>query len=184
MAPQSPSKKAPWNLTRSLIFVDCSIYAFNLFRCPVYCWLSRTWISFNKFLIIFEVFVPHFICAALIGLSPEVFWIIWVVSIEKCSSLTQNVMQIRCSTCSVILNVTTTQYTCSLNGVYWAHGLAQWSWHSSRMHIPVHTPWLPGYIYVTQTILVMLKMAELFQDQPCIIDYDSVIINLEFTVLK
>ena len=27
-------------------------------------------------------------------------------------------MQINCSTCSVILNMTATQYTCSLNGIY------------------------------------------------------------------
>ena len=42
-------------------------------------------------------------------------WIIWIVSVEECSSLMQNLMQIHCSTCSVILNVTSTQSTCSLN---------------------------------------------------------------------
>ena len=51
------------------------------------------------------------------------FWVIWRISMEQCSSLTQNWMQIRCSTCSVILNVTATQYTCSLNGVYHPHWL-------------------------------------------------------------
>ena len=45
------------------------------------------------------------------------FWIIWIVSAEECSSLMQNLMQIHCSTCSVILNVMATQYTCSLNGI-------------------------------------------------------------------
>ena len=30
------------------------------------------------------------------------FWIIWIVPVEECSSLTQNLMQISCSTCSVI----------------------------------------------------------------------------------
>ena len=39
------------------------------------------------------------------------FWIIRIVSAEECSSLMQNLMQIRCSTCSVILNVMATQYT-------------------------------------------------------------------------
>ena len=29
-----------------------------------------------------------------------VFWIIWIVSVEECSSLMQNSMQIHCSTCS------------------------------------------------------------------------------------
>ena len=30
------------------------------------------------------------------------FWIIWMVSMEECTSLRQNLMQIHCSTCSVI----------------------------------------------------------------------------------
>ena len=42
------------------------------------------------------------------------FWIIWIVSVEECSSLTQNLMHICCSTHSVILNVMATQYTCCL----------------------------------------------------------------------
>ena len=53
-----------------------------------------------------------FICAALIALSPKSSWIIQIVSAEECSNLTQNLMQIHCSTCSVILNTLTTQYTC------------------------------------------------------------------------
>ena len=46
------------------------------------------------------------------------FWISWIVSMEECSSLMQNLMPIRCSTRSVILNVIATQYTCSLNSIY------------------------------------------------------------------
>ena len=38
--------------------------------------------------------------------------------------------------------------------------------HCSHMRIPVHSPWLPGYIDVTQTILVLLTMAGLFSDGP------------------
>ena len=34
------------------------------------------------------------------------------------------------------------------------------------MRIPVHCPWLPGYIDVTQTIVVILTMAGLFLDRP------------------
>ena len=83
------------------------------------------------------------------------FWIIWIVSTEECSSLMQNLMQIHCFTCSVILNVTATQYTCSLNGVYHPHWLVQWSCHCSHMHIPVHSPWLAAYINVTNSILVI-----------------------------
>ena len=33
---------------------------------------------------------------------PAAFWIIWVVSVEEYSSLTQNLMQIHCCPCSVI----------------------------------------------------------------------------------
>ena len=84
------------------------------------------------------------------------FWIIQIVSTEECSGLTQNLMQICCSTCSVILNVTATQYTCSLNGIYHLHWLVQWSCHCSRMRIPVYSPWLPGYIGVAQTVLLIL----------------------------
>ena len=82
-----------------------------------------------------------FICAALIASSPKAFWIIGIVSTEEFSSLMQNLMQIHCSTCSVILNVTATQYTCSLNSVYCPHWLVQWRCHCSHMCIPVHCPW-------------------------------------------
>ena len=56
----------------------------------------------------------------------EAFWITWTVSVEKCSSLMQNFMQICYYTCSVILNVTAIQYTCLLNSVYHPHWLEQW----------------------------------------------------------
>ena len=46
------------------------------------------------------------------------FWVIQIVAIEECFSLTQDLMQIYCSVHSVILNVRATQYTRSLNGVY------------------------------------------------------------------
>ena len=94
------------------------------------------------------------------------FWIIPIVSTEECSSLMQNWMHISCSIRSVILNVTATQYTCSLRGFYRPHWLVQWSHH--RSCIPVHSPWLPGYIDFTRTILIILTMAGLFPDRPCI----------------
>ena len=93
------------------------------------------------------------------------FWIIWVVLAEECSSLTENMMQIRCSAHSVILNLTATQYTYSLSGIY--HWLVQWSCCPSLMLIPVHSPCLPGYINV-QTILIILTMVGLFLNRPCI----------------
>ena len=78
----------------------------------------------------------------------------------------QNLMQIRCSTISVILNATATQYTHSLNGIYCPCWLVQWSYHCLHIHIPVHSPWLPDYIDVVQTILVILTIAGLFLDRP------------------
>ena len=49
---------------------------------------------------------------------------------------------------------------------------------SMFMHAhPVHSPWLPGYINVAQTVLVLLTMAGLFLDRPRISEtrgvYDS-----------
>ena len=82
--------------------------------------------------------------------------------------LNTKLVQISCSIRSVILNVTATQYTCSLNGIYHPHWLVQWSHHCSCMHIPVHSPWLPIYIDVTQTTLIILTMAGLFPDRQCI----------------
>ena len=99
------------------------------------------------------------------GAHSCILCIIWIVSVEECSSLMQDLIQICCSNCSVILNVTATQYTCSLNGVYHPHWLVQWSHHCSCMHIPVPSPWLPGYIDVTKTILIILTMVELFPDR-------------------
>ena len=87
------------------------------------------------------------------------FWIIWIVSAEECANLKQNLMQVRCSAHSVILNAVATQCTCSLSGVYHPHWLVQWSHHCSHMHIPVHSPWLPGYKDVAQTVLIILTMA-------------------------
>ena len=45
------------------------------------------------------------------------FWIIQIVSMEECSHLMQNLMQIYCSRLSHF-EMMVAQYTCSLNGVY------------------------------------------------------------------
>ena len=76
----------------------------------------------------------------------------------------QNLMQIRCFTHSVILNATATQYTCSLSGVYCPTDYDE--------VVIVHpgsfqsSPWLPGYIDVVQTVLIILTMAGLFLVRP------------------
>ena len=69
----------------------------------------------------------------------------------------------------LILNAMATQYTCSLKGIYHPHWLVRWSRHCSYMCIPVHSPWLPVYINVMQTIPVILTMAGLFPDIPLIL---------------
>ena len=94
------------------------------------------------------------------------FWIIQIISAEECSSLMKNLMQIHCSTHSVVLNAMATQYTCSLNCVYCPHWLVQWSHHCSGMHSPVHCPWLPGYITTRQTSLTTVTMVGLSLDRP------------------
>ena len=67
---------------------------------------------------------------------------------------------------SVILNGTATQYTSSLNDIYHPHWLGQWSHHCLHRCIPVNSPWLPGYIDIIQTVLIILTMPELFWDIP------------------
>ena len=99
-------------------------------------------------------------------LMAAAFWIIWIVCMEECSSLMQNLMQICCCTCSVIFNVMATHSTYFLNSIYHHHWLVQRSRHCSCMHMPVHSPWLPGYIDVAQAILFILTMAGLFLDRP------------------
>ena len=61
-------------------------------------------------------------------------------------------------------------------GSHTVHRLTQWhlpppltstvKLSCSHIHIPVHSPWLPGYISVVQTILATLTMARLFLDRP------------------
>ena len=99
------------------------------------------------------------------------FCIIRIVLAEECSSLMQNWMEICCSTCSVILNRTATQYTCSLNGIYCPHWLVQWSCYCLSMGIPVHSFWLPGYTDVVQTLLLILTMAGLFLYRPVYVNF-------------
>ena len=97
---------------------------------------------------------------------PKAFRIIQIGSTRGYSSITQNLMQIHQSTCSVTLNVMATEYTCSLKDIYHPQWLVQWSLHCSHMCIPVHSPWLPGHIDVVQTVLIILTMAGLFLDRP------------------
>ena len=93
------------------------------------------------------------------------FWIIWIVSVEECSSLMQNLMQICCSPSQSFWRRRPHSTQAHSLGVYCPHWLVPWSHHCSRMCIPVHSPWLPGYINVAQTILIIFPMAGLFLDR-------------------
>ena len=105
------------------------------------------------------------------------FWIIWIVSMVERSSLMQNLMQILCFTCSVILNAMATQYTCSLNGLYCPHWPVHWSHHCTCMCIPVHSTWLPSYFDVVQTVLIILTIVELSKQDIYIILYKNFYFN-------
>ena len=94
------------------------------------------------------------------------FWIIRIVSTEECSSLTQNLMQICCSTCSVVLNATATQDTCSLNGVYYPP-LTSTVKSSLFMHVHSSPLCLAARLHdAVQTVLIILTMVGLFPDRP------------------
>ena len=104
-----------------------------------------------------------FICAALVASSPKAFWIIQIVSTKECSSLKQDLLlyllsHFECNDHTV--HVFTQWHLPPLWPV-------QWNRHCSHMQIPVHSPQLPSYINVPQTILVIWTIAGLFPDRPC-----------------
>ena len=56
--------------------------------------------------------------------------------------------------------------------------LVQWSCHHSCMCILVHSSWLPGYISMVQTVLIILAIAGLFPDRPHILhDFSEFKVN-------
>ena len=63
--------------------------------------------------------------------------------------------------------------------------LLQWSHHCSRMCFPVHSPWLPGYTDVVQTILILLTIAGPFLDRPhvCTHTYTKSSLNYQVYIL-
>ena len=148
-------------------YVDGSPHTFHILRCSACGRPSRTWITFNRFSTIFETFVPHFYLHSTHCIIPESL-------LKHLNSFCRGMLTLNAKfdadllLYSVILGVMATQCTCSLNGVHHPHWLVQCSHHCSHMHIPVHSPWLPGYIDVAQTVLVILTMAGLFPDRPYI----------------
>ena len=72
------------------IFVDCSPYMFNTLRCSTCCRPSRMWITFNRFLTIFEAFVPQFYLHFTHYIIHKSLLSPLNSFMEECSSLTQN----------------------------------------------------------------------------------------------
>ena len=187
--PQSPSTWAPWDLTQfsqspsaapscfpashrwsEISSLSKVILVWGKGRSPrvpdlgweVGCWVI--WFDVSPKNSVRDVMHEQVHCreeAANLQLPIAVaFWIIQMVSMEGCSSLMQNLIQIHCFTRSLILNThaQSTEPTAP-------HWLVQWSHHCSHLHIPIHSPRLPGYTDIAQTVLIA-TMAGLFLDRP------------------
>ena len=105
-----------------------------------------------------------FICTALIALSLKAFWIIRIVSAEKCSSLMCNLMQIHCYSCSVILNAMATS-THAHSTMSTAPPLTGTVKLSLSMHAHSSPLSLAASLRaITQSILIILTMTGLLPD--------------------
>ena len=134
------------------------------------CWLQPVHVQHSQVFCLWQAFpnVDHFpqildhlwsvcatfICAALTASSPKAFWIIQIVSTEECSSSMQKLIRFVALLAHIFL---LSHFECNghtvhmlTQQVYRPHWLVQWSHHHSHMLIPVHSPWLPGYINVVQ----------------------------------
>ena len=177
MTPQSPSKEAPWDLTQfSQSPSVVPSYFPESHQCPEISSLSKVILVWGKAR---SPRAPNLGCRGLSHLGGLMFWKktlhqMWHMS--RGTLLWRNCQSPAAHSCglldhqksfrggmfklkakldadlllySVILNVMATQYTCSLSSIYHPHCLVQWSRQCSRMRIPVHSPWLPGYICLT-----------------------------------
>ena len=151
---------------QSPTFADGSLHTLSILRGSACCRPSRTWVTLNRFLIVFEIFVPHFYLCCTHYIIPE--------SLQNHpNSFLRGMFQLntKFDADSLLWRFTqsfwirATQYTCSLTGIYHPPGLVQWSRSCSHMHIPAHSPWLPGYIDVIKTVLVIITMVGLFPDK-------------------
>ena len=149
----------------------CWLQPIHVQHSQVFCLFrpSRMWITFNRFSTIFEVFVPHFIWAALIASSPKTFWIIWIVSMDEMFKLIVKFD-------AVLLLYSLSHFECDGHTV---HMLTQQHLPpllTSTVKLPLFIcaqssllsfPWLLGYIDVMQTIVILI-MAGHFLDRPCV----------------
>ena len=141
--------------SQSLISHDCSPYMFNTLSCSACCRPSRTWIIFNRFLTIFEAFVPHFYLYCTHCIVPESL-------LSHVNTFHGGMVKLNAKFDADLLLYLLSHFECDGHTVHMLtqrhllpHWLVQWSCHCSWMGIPVHSPWLPGYISVMQTILII-----------------------------
>ena len=141
MMPQSPSKQVSWDLAQFqspsaapsyfseslrwseissllkgiLVLGKARSHRVSNLGCKVGGVTWVTWCFTIKFCMRRDAWagVLWWSCQSLVAIAAA-FSIIQIVSVEECSILTPNLMQTHCSTRSVILNVTATQYTSSL----------------------------------------------------------------------
>ena len=109
------------------------------------------------------------LCAALTASSLKAFWM------NHLNSLHRGMFKLNAKFDADSLLYSLSHFECNGHTV---HTLTQWfppppltstvKLSLFNMHIPGHSPWLPGYIYVTQTFLLILTMAGLFLDRLCV----------------
>ena len=120
--PSSESRTQFWESTDQLLVLTlsvtdlCWLQPVHVQHSQVFCLLQafQNVDHFQQILDHLWRFVPRFYLHCTHCISLKAFWITLIGSTYECSSLTQNSMQICCSTCSVILNLMATQYKCSV----------------------------------------------------------------------
>ena len=154
---------------QSPIFADCSPNKFNILGCSACCRPSRTWITFNRFSTIFEAFVTHFYLCCTHCIVPK---ILLNHPNSFCGGMFKLTAKLGCRCVALLSHFECDGHTVHmLPQQYLPSPLTiQWSGLCSCLHIPVYSPWLPGYIDVTWTV-VILTMAGLFPDRPCILQF-------------
>ena len=181
MTPQSPSKEAPWDLTL-IQFSQSPSAAPSYF--PESHWQSEI-SSLSKVILVlgkaWSHTAPNLGCRGLSHLGDLMFC---QKTLQESWCMSRCVVVMKLQTPAAVLNhlnsfcrgmfkintkfdadsllhslshfkCTSPQRTCSLNGIHCPCWLVQWSCHCSCMRIAVHSPWLPGYIYVIAQIILL-----------------------------
>ena len=127
-----------------------NLYTVNTLRCSACCRPSRMWITFNGFSTIFEAFVPHFYLHSTHYIIPK-------SSLYHPNGFCGGMFKLNTKFDADSSLYLLSHFECDGHTVHMLpQWLAQWRHHCSHRHIPVHSPWLPGYITVMQTVLVIL----------------------------